>query len=248
MEKSGFFNSVNGDRKYKASDFAEYFNSLITNGIFPNPSTNLQIISNNNMTITLNAGKGWINGYIYNNTDNLILDILPADGILNRIDRIVLKYDLIKRSINAVVKKGEFASLPVAPVLQRDADAYELGLADIYIKAGSISITQSNITDLRLNTDLCGIVSSLIKPDTTAIFNQYMDWYQRTSEGYENDIEVTKQNFERDFNTWFSTIKDSLSGDVAGNLLNMINAIPIMKAGANEPVELRVGDFWLKEV
>ncbi|MGH4125286.1 MAG: hypothetical protein ACREV6_20405 [Clostridium sp.] len=41
MEKSSFFNSVEGDRKYKASDFASYFNSLLTNGVFPNPSTNL---------------------------------------------------------------------------------------------------------------------------------------------------------------------------------------------------------------
>ncbi|MBU3153892.1 hypothetical protein [Clostridium estertheticum] len=53
MEKSSFFNSVAGDRKYKASNFADYFNSLLTNGVFPNPSTNLQVINNNNMTITV---------------------------------------------------------------------------------------------------------------------------------------------------------------------------------------------------
>ena len=64
-EKSSFFNSVDGDRKYQASDYAEYFNSLITNGVFPNPSTNLQVLSNNDMTVTLSAGKAWIDGYVY---------------------------------------------------------------------------------------------------------------------------------------------------------------------------------------
>ena len=52
-EKSGFFNSVNGDRRYKADFFAEYFASFIGNGIFPNPSTGIQVISNANMSVTL---------------------------------------------------------------------------------------------------------------------------------------------------------------------------------------------------
>ena len=34
MEFSSFFNSVGGDRKYKAEDWAEYFGSFIGNGVF----------------------------------------------------------------------------------------------------------------------------------------------------------------------------------------------------------------------
>ncbi|MGO0931908.1 hypothetical protein ACTPED_19825, partial [Clostridioides difficile] len=88
MEKSFVFNSVNGDRRYKAEDFREYFASFIGNGVFPNPSSNLQVVdnNNNNMTITVKKGKGWINGAIYINTDDLVINIDPADGILNRID------------------------------------------------------------------------------------------------------------------------------------------------------------------
>lgn len=201
MEKSSFFNSVNGDRKYQASDFAEFFNSLITNGIFPNPSTNLQALSNSNMTVTVKAGKAWINGYVYILDADMVLPIDVADGVLNRIDRIAIRFDTTGRAINAVVKKGTFASSPVALALQRDADGYELGIADIYIAAGATSISQSNITDQRFNTNLCGIVSSLITADTTTLFNQFADG----------------------FNTWFNGIKNTLGSDVAGNLLNQIN-------------------------
>lgn len=223
MEKSSFFNSINGDRKYKASDFAEFFNSLITNGVFPNPSTNLQVIANNDMTITIKAGKAWINGYIYYNDTDLILNVGVADGVLNRIDRIVLRMDTLGRAINAVVKKGAFASSPVAPVLQRDADGYEIGIADIYIAAGATQITQANITDLRLNNTYCGVVNSLIQADTTAIFNQYLDWFNSKTNQYQSDMITKEADFTNQFNTWFDTVKNTLSGDTAGNLLNLIN-------------------------
>ena len=49
MERSAFFNSINGDRRYKAEVFAEYFSSFIGNGVFPNPSTSLQVIANDDM-------------------------------------------------------------------------------------------------------------------------------------------------------------------------------------------------------
>lgn len=215
MEKSGFFNSVNGDRKYKAGDFAEYFASFIGNGVFPNPSNNLQIVSNNNMTVTLKKGYGWINGYIYMNTDDLILNIDVADGVLNRIDKVVLRMDTVGRNITAKVKKGTFASSPVAPALQRNADAYELALADIYVAKGSISISQANITDLRLNKELCGVVHGTIdQVDVTTVFNQY-------TEGFK----LKEEEFRQQFNTWFDSVKSTLSGDTAGNLLNMINGL-----------------------
>lgn len=259
MEKSFFFNSINGDRKYKAEDFREYFALFIGTGVFPNPSTNLQVMANNNLTVTLKKGPGWIKGASYINTDDYILSIDAPDGVLNRIDRVVLRMDTVLRKIYAYVKKGQFASFPVPQALQRDADAYEIALADIKVSKGAISIFQSDITDLRLNKDLCGIVHGTIdQVDTSTLFNQYWDWFTTKQQLY--DVEFTnwsndektkfntiKQQLENEFNAWFSTIKDSLSGDVAGNLLNMINAIPIMKADANEPAELRVGDFWLKE-
>lgn len=216
MEKSSFFNSVNGDRKYKASDLAEYFNSFISNGVFPNPSINLQVLNNNDMTITLKSGKAWINGYVYINTDDLVLNIDVADGVLNRIDRIVLRYDTVNRNITAKVKKGTFASAPTAPDLQRDADVYELGLADIAVNAGATSISQSNITDQRQNSDLCGIVNSLITVDSITLFNQFTDA----------------------FNTWFAGIKNTLDSDVAGNLLNQINDL----AGSGRTTETVKGN------
>ncbi len=260
--RSGFFNSVNGDRKYDARRFAEYFATFIGNGVFPNPSNNLQVVSNNDMTVTIKAGKAWINGYILVNDDDYTLTLDPADGVLNRVDRVVLRYDVVDREIRLEVKKGVLGSSPMAQALQRDADAYELALADIYVGKGAISITQASITDQKLNTSLCGIVHGVVdQVDTTTLFNQYLawlnekksqynadminwttqkqdeyntwtadkqaeyqNWYNATTTAEQQEIDDMQDQFQDNWDTWFATVQDTLDGDTAGNLLNLINA------------------------
>lgn len=274
-EKSGFFNSSNGDRKYKAEFFAEYFASFIGNGVFPNPSTGLQVIANSNMTVTLKAGQAWINGYYYCNDSDLILTLDIADGVLSRIDKVVLQFNTVDRSITAKVNKGVFASSPTAPTLKRDADAYELGIADIYIKNGSISITQANITDLRLDNTKCGVVHGTVdQVDTTTLFNQYQtwisekkaqydadmaiwtaqkqseyqNWYNTTIAAEQSEIDDMEAQFENDFNTWFDSIKNILDGDPIGNLTNEINSTPKVFKGAADPVGPAAIDIWHKSL
>ena len=120
--KSGFFMSVNGDRRYDASFFAEYFSSFIGNGVFPNPSTNLQVVEGNNMQTVVKPGKEWINGYYVHNDSDFILQHDVADGVLKRIDWVVLQWNYLTRKIEIVLKKGVFASSPVAPALVRNTD------------------------------------------------------------------------------------------------------------------------------
>lgn len=186
---SGMFMSVNGDRRYKAWWFAKYFSTFIGNGVFPNPSVNLQVVENENMTVTVKPGLGWINGYFLYSDSDYVLQHDLADGVLKRIDRIVMRLDYLSRQIEIVVKKGAFGSVPVAPAIQRDADAYELALADVLINNGATEITQANITDTRLNSELCGIVHGVVdQVDTTTIFNQYQAWMQTQIDLYEGDL------------------------------------------------------------
>lgn len=240
-QKSSFFNAVinNGvpDRVYKAEEFADYFSSFISNGVFPNPGTNLQVKSNSDMTVVVNPGKAWINGYYYINTDNLILSIDNADGVLKRIDRVVVRLDYIERNITCNIKKGSFASDANAPILQRDVDAYELCIAEIQIDNGVIDIQQSKITDTRLNSDLCGIVTQTINEiDTTTLYNQLQahieeksidmkTWIEEAKEYFSNWLSTTQTEYNDNFNSWFDEVKGTLEGDVAGNLLVKINEL-----------------------
>ena len=213
MQKSSFFNSVNGDRKYNASDYAAYFGSFIGNGVYPNPGNNLAVTAVGGMNISVAAGKAWINGYYYENTGTFNMSIDPADGVLKRIDRIVLRLDHLNRQIVLSVLKGTPASTPTASLLTRTSDIYELGIADILINNGDTAILQENITDQRLNNDLCGIVHGTVEQvNTSEIFNQY----QAALDSFK------KEKYE-DFTTWVDNLKDILDESTAGNLLNLIN-------------------------
>lgn len=224
--RSSFFNSVNGDRRYKSNHFAEYFASFIANGIFPNPSNTLQVYEKTNMTVTVKPGKGWINGYFAINEYDYDLTLDNADGVLNRIDRIVLRLDFNARSINLAVKKGAFASVPVAPILQRDADAHELALADIYVTKGTTFIRQSNIADQRLDKALCGVVHGTVSQvDTTTIFNQYSAWFAETTGKTESEINQWQLTVKAEFDEWFASIQNILDGDVAANLAARITTL-----------------------
>jgi hypothetical protein len=162
VEKSGFFNSSSGDRVYDAADFAAYFGSLVSNGIFYVNTSNLQVTPTTGMTVSIAAGSAWINGYRYENTEALNKTLSTANGSYPRIDRIIIRWSLLNRSITAAVLTGTAASSPIAPALTRSTDVYELCVAEILVPQAATSITSGNITDTRLSSSLCGTVNSLV--------------------------------------------------------------------------------------
>lgn len=230
--RSGFFNSeIIGydaenmpvfDRAQDAEFFAEYFRQFMSNGVFPNPSTNMQVLATTGMNVKVGIGVCYINGYMGWVEPAEIFEIEESD-LQARIDRIVARLDFTDRSIKLYVKKGTPLGNPVAPELQRDYDIYEIGLADVRVNANVIEITQENITDLRLNTELCGIVANPLQHvDTTTLFNQYQSWFNRVTGEAETNLTNMQEEFEESFYVWFQTIQDVLDGDTAGNLYNLI--------------------------
>ena len=214
MERCGFFDAyLNGeeyDRVYLAQHFAAYFASFIGNGVFAEHSNQLQVMemATPQMQVGVEKGQGWINGYWYENTDVNYLPIDVADGVLNRIDSVVLRLGFSERNMWLAVKKGTPATSPSAPSVTRTADYYELQLATISIPAGSIKITQAQITDTRMNQNVCGWVTGVVDQlDTTTLFNQFEAYF-----------EEFKQLNESEFTVWFDHIKGQLSEDAAGKI------------------------------
>jgi len=162
QQKYGFFNSSGGDRVYSATDFATYFGSLVSNGVFNTNASNLQVTASTGLSVSVAAGSAWINGYRYENTDVLNLTLTTANGSNPRIDRVVVRLSMVNRNITLNVLTGTAAATPSAPTLTRNSDVYELGIADILVGKGAVTISGGDITDTRLNTALCGTVNSLI--------------------------------------------------------------------------------------
>lgn len=221
MERCGFFDAnlvgEEYDRVYLAAQFAAYFASFIGNGVYAEHSNQLQVVAmpTPQMQVSVEKGQGWINGYWYENTESISLAIDVADGVLNRVDSVVLRLGFSERNMWVAVKKGTPAISPSAPALTRNADYYELQLATIDVPASSIKITQAQITDTRMNQNVCGWVTGVVDQlDTTTLFNQFDAWY---------DEHTT--SWQEQFNTWFTTIQGQLSGDIATKLQSQIIAL-----------------------
>lgn len=200
-----FFDSTLEDpRKYDADEFAEYFRQILTDGVF-NGGTNLQVTCDGtNMKVQITEGYGWIKGYLYK-VDNLGLELQhdTADVTFDRIDRVVLRWDKDNRYIKAFVLKGVPSASPVAPSLTRDDNIHEISLAQVKVLAGKSFIAYTEITDERLDANVCGLVNSLVQVDTTAMQQKFDDFMSTLmSETY-----VT----QNDFNTETSNLKNQLT-------------------------------------
>ena len=171
--RGSFFNSLDGDRKYNAGHWAEYFSQFLTNGIYAEPAESMQVQAAGGLDVLIAAGSCFINGYAgySDGTDKVTVEY---GGSSPRIDRIVICLDMQGRRIYPAVRKGTAAASPSAPGIIRDGTFYDIGIASVYVKANATEITQADITDTRSDTSLCGWVTGVIDQiDTTALFAQY---------------------------------------------------------------------------
>lgn len=234
-ETSGFFDAkLSGDvydRVYKALDFAKLFSLFFKNGIFVNPSNNLQVVAKEGLTVTVKAGRAFIDGYWYELDEDM--DITLSPNATNYAINTVIAYTLDKseRKITAQKRENVISALPV-----NDGVTHELVGAIITIPVGISTITDSMIQDVRSNSSYCGYVKGTVEEiDTTDLFIQ----------------------FQTAFNEWFDSVKEVLDENTAGNLLNkitsletQISAMPVIRSGTKAPDNSvgKDGDIYLQIV
>lgn len=138
------------------------------------------------MGITVSDGTGWMtdaggNGVVWwNDTEKtsgqkLQLEIDMADGVLNRIDRIIVEWKTINYADLPEIKvlKGTASSTAEAPALTNNSTVRQISLARASVSAGITAITANMITDERLDPSVCGLVTDGLSIDTTTINAQY---------------------------------------------------------------------------
>ena len=244
-ERCGFFNATNAanpDRVYDSSDFAAYFASFIGNGVFAKHSNQLRVAQQESpdMSVQVLGGQAWINGWWYDNTSVLNLSIDPADGTLDRVDIIVVQFNLTKREIKTIVRKGSLSAGATAPMLNRDDDLWELKLAEVNVSHGTVNITDGKITDTRSDTEVCGWVSGLIdQMDTTELFNQLQEATQDAVDAMNNALTDVwagikvwlLNNVYKVGYVWTSYVDESPSGIVGGTWTPITGVFPYFNAG-----------------
>lgn len=207
MEKSSFFDAIlnelgDYDRVYSSREFAQYFASFIGNGVFPNPSTNLMVLTlDNNMIVRLSPGKAWINGYFYSNSENMPIRVNDADAAFNRKDSIVIQLSHVRREIKAVYKPGIANTNPLPPAVIRNDDVFELKVAEITVPSGANRIEEAHILDTRHDRVVCGLVTHVVTSiDTTALYRQYENYLNTKIAEWNNTKLQQQQDWQNQMN------------------------------------------------
>ena len=146
------------DRAVNSSVLANMLNSLATTGVLLNDTDAFSVSAGDNMLVKVHAGSAIINGITCIEDTERTLSLQAADTTYDRIDTVVLRLNtsVDVRAIDLYVVKGTAAASPVAPVLTRSGSVYELGLANVYIPANVVTITNERITDTRGDSLRCG--------------------------------------------------------------------------------------------
>lgn len=147
---------------YDARDAAGY-NATRTSGVY-SAEEDFAVTPAGGVKVTVSAGQGWVRparfeGYSIIMREAETLTLALADGQRPRIDRIVLRFDAASRKSSLLILQGTPDTQPTAPAISRTATVYDLCLAEVTRPAGSTAITAGNITDTRLDENLCGVMS-----------------------------------------------------------------------------------------
>ena len=207
----------NYDRAVSSQPLRKLIKELFTNGVMPNPSTNLQVEEGEDgMTVIVNPGFAVIEGGLCKEDNSRTLTVTAADPTYDRIDTVVVRWNenIDVRTADLYIVQGIASVSPVRPALTRTESVYEIGLADVFVTHGVATITDEKITDTRMETARCGIVSSVSEWDTTTIYQQI-----------QAELASFQSNEEAEFLTWFEHMKDQLSEDAAGHLQEEIDDI-----------------------
>ena len=203
-----FFNSNSGDRTYNAESFEEWLKPFFISGVF---NGELQVLAQTtpDMTVKVTAGHANLDGKAATWDSENTMQLSVASGVYDRIDTIVLRRDNVNRTISIEVVTGTASADPQPTAPTRTANTFELVLAQILVGTGVTAITQANITDTRMDSDVCGYVAATVDQiDFDQIYAQYEAWQEDT------------QDY---FTDWFEAIRGQLDEDAAGHLQNEVD-------------------------
>lgn len=160
------FNSINADREYTASEWREYFESLVDGGIVGDIDNELMVKEQDipNKTVQIDTGAIFIKGALRKVEESINVEHSENISGSDRIDRVVARINYNDRKIEFVVKEGTPSASPTPPSLVRDSAVYELSLAQIYLANGYSTITDADITDERQDEGVCGYFRYRAKP------------------------------------------------------------------------------------
>lgn len=229
---SGFFNSVDHDRLYDATDISRLFDGLIRDGIFASIGDCLVVKQSNQMNVTVGTGRAWFN-HTWSYNDALYpVTIPPSEILMDRIDAIVLEINSVEavRANSIKLIKGTPASTPTKPSLTNTKEVHQYPLAYVTVGKEVTSIRQADIENC-VGTSACPFVTGILEvisieqliPQWKDILNRFVEentanfntWMNGEKQNYQAWLTAAKKEItdwqatsKSDYQKWYDSIKN----------------------------------------
>lgn len=177
----GFYNSLNGDRKYNAVQMGALFDGLINDGIYMSIGSQFMVKATEGLTLSVGEGRAWFNHTWTLNDSQLLIDIETPDLLLPRIDAVVIEVDTTDGvRANAIkIIKGTPATEPVRPTLTNNLLVHQYPLAYVEVAKDAQEVTQANITNMIGTSETPYVTGVLQKMNIDDLIAQ---WQQQWTE------------------------------------------------------------------
>lgn len=209
---SGFFNSLNGDRKYNAAQMSAIFDGLIIDGVFASIGTAFAVKAEGGLTVNVGIGKAWFDHTWTVNDSILPMTAPEAEVLLDRIDAVVLEVNGMESVRENTIKfvKGNPSSAPSRPTLTNEGNVHQYPLCYIYRKYGTAVINQADITPM-VGTESTPFVTGILQTiSLDELLGKWQDELDRFTDARSQEVDDWIAQEESDFTAWFNKMKADL--------------------------------------
>ena len=209
---SGFFNSLNGDRKYNAAQMSAIFDGLIIDGVFASIGTAFAVKAAGGLTVNVGIGKAWFDHTWTVNDSILPMTAPEAEVLLDRIDAVVLEVNGTESVRENTIKfvKGNPSSAPSRPTLTNKGNVHQYPLCYIYRKYGTAVINQADITPM-VGTESTPFVTGILQTiSLDELLGKWQDELDRFTDARSKEVDDWIAQEESDFTAWFNKMKADL--------------------------------------
>lgn len=209
---SGFFNSLNGDRKYNAAQMSAIFDGLIIDGVFASIGTAFAVNAAGGLTVNVGIGKAWFDHTWTVNDSILPMTAPEAEVLLDRIDAVVLEVNGAESVRENTIKfvKGNPSSAPSRPTLMNEGNVHQYPLCYIYRKYGTAVINQADITPM-VGTESTPFVTGILQTiSLDELLGKWQDELDRFTDARSQEVDDWIAQEESDFTAWFNKMKADL--------------------------------------
>lgn len=213
----GFYNSLNGDRKYDAAQMSSIFDGLIVDGVFASIGTAFAVKAAGGLTVNVGIGKAWFDHTWTVNDSILPMTAPEAEVLLDRIDAVVLEVNAMESVRDNTIKfvTGTPSSAPVRPTLKNEGNVHQYPLAYIYRKYGTSVVTQADITPM-VGTESTPFVTAILQTiSLDELLGKWQDELDQFVMAQSKEVDDWIAAEKADYIAWFDQMKADLKNEQA---------------------------------